>query len=122
MQLRLFAPVLPFATEEVWSWWQSGSVHRAAWPPARSWPSDGDPALVGVVAAALAAMRKAKSEAKVSMRADVSIRDGAHPAAASSLEAVRRDLVDAGLIASLTVEPGEGPVTVDVVLAEQSTD
>jgi len=72
--LRLFAPFLPYVTEEVWSWWQEGSVHRAAWPePAAvltSAPGAGTGAL-HAASAAIAAVRGAKSGARVSMRAPV---------------------------------------------------
>jgi valyl-tRNA synthetase len=74
--LRLFAPFLPFVTEEVWSWWAEGSVHRAAWPePAealtpRGTAGDGDGAL-DAASQAIAAIRGAKSGARVSMRAPV---------------------------------------------------
>jgi valyl-tRNA synthetase len=119
VQLRLFAPVLPFVTEEVWSWWQAGSVHRSTWPAATDLPTGGDTAVPVVAAEALAAVRKAKSEAKQSMRADVASATVTVPQAqVAAVEAVRVDLTNAGRIASLSVVAGEGPLTVDVVLAE----
>ncbi|WP_149262295.1 valine--tRNA ligase [Actinomadura sp. K4S16] len=112
--LRLFAPVLPFVTEEVWSWWRHGSVHTAEWPSAAELPPGGDPAVLAATGEALRQVRKAKSEARASMRADVS---RAVVRGAEVTHIARPDLAAAGRIAELTLESAPAALTVDVVLA-----
>ncbi len=73
--LRLLAPVLSFATEEVWSWWHTDSVHTQPWPTVAEiaeGAEGADPRMLEVVGEALAGVRRAKSEAKVGMRTEVS--------------------------------------------------
>ena len=122
VQLRLFAPFLPFTTEDVWSWWQEGSVHLQSWPDAgavTALAADGDAALVDDVAAVLTGVRKAKSEMKASMRADVSTATVTAPAVqAARLRTAVGDICAVGRIASLTITEAEGPIEVVAELAE----
>ncbi|UBU10774.1 valine--tRNA ligase [Nonomuraea gerenzanensis] len=102
--LRLFAPFLPFVTEEVWSWWREGSVHRASWPAVER--GAGDPAVLTVASEVLGQVRKAKSEAKLSMRAEVSRLSVWAP----DVELVRRaadDLCAAGNVEEFVLEFGD---------------
>ena len=106
--LRLFAPFLPYSTEEVWSWWQEGSVHRQAWPSLEELRTDGDPTVLGAVGQALAGVRKAKSDAKMGMRAEVSSVTFAGPAEITDrVRAGEADLRAAGKITALQYADGE---------------
>ncbi|WP_062242233.1 valine--tRNA ligase [Brevibacterium epidermidis] len=122
--LRLFAPFTPFVTEEVWSWWRTGSVHRAQWPAdeALSHPgSSVDPELLASVAAALTEIRRTKTEAKVSQKTEVaSVTIQAPASVVSAIKAAEGDLTAAGRIKSLvTEEAGEEITIADISFVEQ---
>ena len=120
VQLRLLAPFLPYVTEEVWSWWQPGSVHLAGWPAADELSTAGtaDPELFAAVGAVLAGIRGAKSRAKVSMRSpvgDVVVR-GSRPEL-DLARAAEADLRAVGHITGrLRFEPAEGALVVDTAV------
>jgi valyl-tRNA synthetase len=109
--LRLFAPFLPFVTEEVWSWWQPGSVHTAAWPaadevaPARA---SGAAASLAAASGAIAAIRGAKSGARVSMRAPVRMLVVTAPRDyLDAVLAVLPDVQAAGRVENTELRPGD---------------
>jgi valyl-tRNA synthetase len=104
---RLFAPFLPFVTEEVWSWWQAGSVHTASWPTADRL-NVGDASLLEPVSEVLGAVRRAKTEAKLSQRATVDLLAVEGPSAAlAAVRSCQSDLAEAGGIGALTFADAE---------------
>ena len=123
---RLLAPFLPFVCEEVWSWWQEGSVHRASWPDAAELnaalggarAADGqlEDTALAVAADVLTQVRKAKSQARRPMRAPVTrvvVHDSAQRVAALELGA--EDLRQAGSIETIEmVEAQEFAVNVEL--------
>jgi valyl-tRNA synthetase len=151
--LRLFAPFLPYVTEEAWSaarteageplpGFTAGSVHRASWPVAGEVRSAvgivagvdaGSPARAGAGAVAepsvllvagdvLRQIRKAKSDAKRSIRTGVRsvvVTDTA--LRIEAVQAVRADLISAGNVGdfTVTVAAGEQPPSVLVILDDE---
>jgi valyl-tRNA synthetase len=123
---RLLAPFLPFVSEEVWSWWQDGSVHRASWPvsaelraEAASADSAREAMALDLAAEVLSEVRKAKSQARRPMRAPVArvfVRN--EPACLQALELGRDDLLAAGSIEKLELEAAE-ELSVTVELAPE---
>ena len=103
VMLRLFAPFLPFVTEEVWSWWKDGSVHTSSWPTTDEIPVTGDVDLMSDVSAALVELRGVKSTHKVPMRTPIlSARISAPASVIANLKAVESDLTKVSKTESLT--------------------
>jgi valyl-tRNA synthetase len=133
---RLLAPFLPFVSEEVWSWWQPGSIHQAPWPDAAELTGElartghepgGEDGLAAcedtaltVAAEVLSEVRKAKSQAQRPMRAPVShVRVHDTPPRLAALQLGLDDLLAAGAIEQLErVEADELAVEVELPPAD----
>jgi valyl-tRNA synthetase len=121
VQLRLLAPFLVYVTEEVWSWWQEGSVHRAPWPTTAELAdaASGDGIVIDAVAATLAGIRGAKSQAKVSMRTELTrVEVFGPPALIDAAEDAADDLRKVGKITGDLVFSSKPDATEISVVAE----
>jgi valyl-tRNA synthetase len=111
--LRLFAPFLPYVTEEVWSWWRYGSVHRSTWPTRYELTrvaGEGEADLLDLAGEALRQVRRAKSDRKLTMKAHVPLAEALGPAALlDRLALIEGDLKAAGRIAKLDRLPDRTP-------------
>jgi valyl-tRNA synthetase len=116
---RLFAPFLPFVTEEVWNWWQDGSIHRAPWPTAATLRTGTGSTATDVATNALIAVRREKSEANRKLRTAVVEARFSGPAdQLALLDQVIDDVKAAGVIHSVgghtVTEGNELTVTADL--------
>jgi valyl-tRNA synthetase len=127
---RVLAPFLPFVAEEVWSWWQQGSVHLTRWPDAEelrealggAQAQPGEEQALVLAADVLREVHKAKSQARRPMRTPVvrvQVTDTAERL--SVLELGAEDLRQAGAIEALLPVLGE-EFAVAVELAEEQAD
>jgi valyl-tRNA synthetase len=116
VQLRLLAPFLCFVTEEVWSWWHDGSVHRAPWPSSDELPdAPGDSQVLDATTEVLAAIRKSKTAAKRGMRAGVRrLEVTAPPELLAVVEKGVKDLRNAGNVDEIVTHSGEWKIEVEL--------
>jgi valyl-tRNA synthetase len=126
VQLRLLAPYLPYACEEVWSWWRDGSVHLAPWPSPTLAAEGADRRPLEAAGQVIGAIRRAKSQARLPLRTPVALAEVTGPP--SWLDAVRAaeaDLAAAGRVVAFGYR--ERPdadgldVRVELATAEEAT-
>ncbi|MEY3614284.1 MAG: valine--tRNA ligase, partial [Actinomycetota bacterium] len=113
--VRLFAPFIPFAAEEVWSWWQQGSVHLSPWPQTSEIRFE-NAALMQVASTALVQIRKSKSDAKLSMKAEIKT---ATLTGVQQLALIADDLKSVGKIAELRLLIGNELALSDLEFASE---
>jgi valyl-tRNA synthetase len=119
--LRLLAPYLAFACEEVWSWSNSGSIHRAKWPTREeiaqvSGTDESAKQAVAHVTEALNAIRKGKVDQKVSIGTPVQqVVYQSTDEAIACLKLVERDLKAASRAEVLILKAGAEP-SVEITL------
>ncbi len=124
VMLRLLAPFLAFTCEDVWSWWQRDSVHRASWPTAAelsivAGDAAGAREAHTALAAALGAIRKGKTDQKVSVGTEVEVVAYAGgDDEIRALRAIERDLKAAVRAGALRLTVGEPSVAVTLKPAE----
>jgi len=122
--LRLLAPYLSFTCEEVWSWWQAGSVHRAPWPTTAEVPSmaaheTAIRAAYGHLEGALEKVRRAKAEVKLSVGSEVqSVAYAAPEPEVAVLRLIEHDLRAAVRASVLSLVAGEPAVSLTLKPAE----
>ncbi|HUE88875.1 MAG TPA: valine--tRNA ligase [Vicinamibacterales bacterium] len=121
--LRLFAPFLPFVSEEVWSWWQPGSVHRAAWPASSEITTlIGERSTEAALAFRLASevtakVRQQRSTNKRSFKVPIRAIVSADERQTALLRRVEPDLSSGNNVLSLSFAPGS-PLDVTVEFVE----
>jgi valyl-tRNA synthetase len=118
--LRLLAPYLPFVTEEVWSWWQEGSVHRARWPDPgelRDLAASTGPEVWQEASGALRLVRAQKASRGLSAATAVEAATlGVPDESAKLVGAALDDLAEAGRIQRLSIEERPGPPAVSLAI------
>jgi valyl-tRNA synthetase len=121
--LRLFAPFLPFVTEECWSWSHDDSVHVSSWPSVGDLPGGGAPdGLLAAASTVIGEIRRAKTEAKVSQRHGVERVEVTAPSDVIALVRIAADdVAAAGSVADLELVERDIPLEVRVTLAPTTT-
>ncbi|MGH9141020.1 MAG: class I tRNA ligase family protein, partial [Vicinamibacterales bacterium] len=124
VMLRLFAPFLPFVTEEVWSWWRDGSIHNAPWPTASELTSllvdnmtataQADQQIYAWATDVLFEVRKQRSEARQPLKVPITrVTVKAEAAAVAWMPIVDADLKSALRVREFELAVGDRAIVVE---------